>query len=100
MQTLYTIRITSSVITALALNDKKARELIAPGLVDGFKPLRRGAKITATLDDLAALAKEMTVEPFEGFSPSLVVSVRHQRQKLLQFIAEQRAGKDLTDVVN
>lgn len=100
MQTLYTIRITSSVIAALALGDKRTRELIAPGLVDGFKPLRRGAKIVATLDDLEALSKEMTVEAFEGFSPSAMASIRHQRKKLVQFIAEQRAGKDLPDVGN
>lgn len=98
MQTLYTFRITSSVVKALSLDDVKVRETIAPGLVDGFKPMRRGARIVATLDELDALATELRAETFEGFSPSLLTSICHQRMKLKQFIAERRAGKDLPDV--
>lgn len=97
MQTLYAFRITTAVVKALALDDKAVRERIAPGLVDGFKPLRRGARITATLDDLDALANEMSVHDFEGFSPAVITVVHHQRRKLKQFVAETRAGKDLPD---
>jgi len=98
MLTLYTFRITSAVITALALDDKAVRERIAPGLVDGYKLMRRGARIVATLDELDALATELRAETFEGFSPSLLTSIRHQRMKLKQFVAEHRAGKDIPDV--
>lgn len=92
--TLYTIKLSSAVVQAMQLDDRGMRKEFELDK-EGYKPLKRGAKITGTLDQLAKLAYHMTRDGGWDAPPATIYACNQAAKKLSKFIEEKRAGKDL-----